>query len=280
MPSLSRSRWPAVSALTAAAFLSSCEGQPATEKPPSTNASAEAPAVAVSEPPLDRAALILATMRAASAVAAGEDDRALQQELDGRRFEIRMRFGCTRAGDEARGWRFNEEDRSLRLQVTPDLSKDDAAIAGLTGANFESVEGFWLHRPWMLSAACPAPLPPPPRPDADQEVAADGEEPTPPVAAWRLGIAQFYGEADSRTSRRDQRPYQATKVLDVGQQPSPKGYDFILTGRLRALPDKRVIACRRKGPEQPPDCIVSVHLDGARMERADTKELLAEWSGG
>jgi hypothetical protein len=271
-----------MAALTAAAVLSSCERQPPVDETPTVNVADKAPPVAVSEPPLDRAGLVIAAIRVASAISAGEDDRALQQKLDGRRFEVRMRFGCTAAASETRGWRFKEDDRSLRLQVTPDLSKEDPAVTGLGGDSFESVEGFWLQRPWMLSAACPRPAQsqPQPEPKGDEEPAADIEQPAPAIAAWRLGVAQFYGEADSRTSRRDQRPYQATKVLDPGQQPSPQGYDFILTGRLRALPDKRVIACLLKKSTQPPDCIVSVHVDGARMERPDTKELLAEWSGG
>lgn len=259
-------------------MLGSCGREPAGEEPPTLNDTAEAaPVVAVSEPPLDRAGLILAAIRAASAFAAGEDDRALQRRLDGKRFELRIRFGCGAAGSDPQGLRFNEQDRSLRLQIAPDLSEDDPAVAGVGGDRFEAVEGFWLQRPWMLSAACPAT--PKPQAPAEAEVPADADQP-PPAVGWRLGIAQFFAESDARTTRRNQRPYEATKILDEGQRPSPQGYDFILSGRLRALPDQRVIACRADRPARAPDCIVSVHIDGARMERPDNGDLLAEWSSG
>jgi hypothetical protein len=267
--------------IAAVTLLAACGLEPAANETVSLNVEAKAPAVAVNDPLLDRSAVIMAAVRVASAVSAGEDDRGIQRNLDGRRFEVRIRFGCTTALGEPRGYTLNEDARSLRLQVSPDLSMDDPVAAGLGGEKFESVEGFWLQRPWMLSAACPASAHPQvqSKAEAGDTAIADSDRPVPPFVAWRLGIAQFYGEADSRTTRRNQRPYEVTKVLDADEQPSAQGYDFILTGRLRALPDKRVIACRAADPARPPHCIVSVHLDGARIERPDTRELLAEWSG-
>ena len=100
------------------------------------------------------------------------------------------------------------------------------------------------------------------------------------MAQHRVGIAQFFSDTDSRTLRRDGRPYQATKALADGQAPSAQGYDLVLSGRLKRLPDGRVIACKVEQASRPPQCIVSVDFDRVWIERPDTKESLAEWNAG
>jgi hypothetical protein len=281
-----------VAMLFCAAFLISCEPR---EEPADTALNTmvqERSPLPVAEPPLDRERLLLAAARTASAFAAGADDSAAQRELNGKRFEIRFRIGCDNGGarDEMRGWRFDEKTRTLRIRVEPDLSSDDPVLVGISGGRFESVEGLWVNRPWMLTAACPKVSPPaPPVADVSEKTGREpgaqsqepqGPEPQTSLVGRRVGIAQFFTTADSRTSRRKQRPYETTKVLDEGQGPSRQGYDFVMAGRLRALPGRRVIVCASDSAEAPPACVISVHVDRAWLERPDNRELVAEWTGG
>jgi len=272
-----------LSALSGALLLASCDRDQASEEPKPTN-TVQAPRPApVVEAPLNREQLLLAVVRAASAYAAAGDDSEVQRKLDGKRFELRVRFGCGAGGDEARGWRFDEEKRTLRLRVTPDMSKEDRVAAEIAGEQFESVEGLWLRRPWLLTASCPVVQTPAPgsapSPPARDEPKHEPEAEPKPVAAARVGLAQFFSSDDSRTTRRQRRPYEATKVLAEGQAPSPLGYDFVISGRLRALRDRRVIYCSGASPDSAPDCIISVHIDRVWIERPDTREQIAEWSG-
>ena len=74
-------------------------------------------------------------------------------------------------------------------------------------------------------------LPPAPATGAAAPInAADAEPPSQP--APYVGIAQFFTEADARTHRRDNRAYEAIKVLGKGQQPSASGYELVIEGRL------------------------------------------------
>lgn len=257
--------------------LTSCGREQPSEEPAAANAIVEAPRpTPVVEPPLDRERLLLAAIRAASAFAAGNKDSEAQRTLDGKRFELRVRFGCGDGEDEARGWRFDEKNRTLRLRVRQDISEDDIVAASIAGGQFESIEGLWLRRPWLLAATCPATQ----APAAVEEPNADAAVlPEPVVAAPRVGVAIFSTAADSRTTRRQKRPYEATKVLGEAEGPSGQGYDFVMAGRLRALPDARVIACSSESADLPPTCIISVHIDRVWIERPDTREQIAEWTG-
>ena len=278
-----------VAVLSCAALLASCgRDQPGEEATTFNNIVQQLPSVPVAEAPLDREALLLATLRAASAFAAGADDSDEQRRLAGKRFELRLRFGCggINGADEGRGWQFEDERRTMRLKVAPDISGDDPVAAAIAGDSFETVEGFWLRRPWLLTPACPA------VPAAESAKVETTAKPTPEsetepeaeaaaiVMGRRVGIAQFFSESDSRTGRRRHRAYESTSVLAGNEQPSSSGYDFVLSGRLRALPDRRAIACVSDGSQVPPSCIVSVHVDRAWIERADNRKLIAEWTGG
>ncbi|MDQ3144262.1 MAG: hypothetical protein M3Q57_05210, partial [Pseudomonadota bacterium] len=85
--------------LAGAALLGACQVQdPATDNDAAPNAVEPAPAptsvLPLPDPVLDRAALLGAVAQAASAFAAGADDREAQGALDGRRFVVKLRFGC------------------------------------------------------------------------------------------------------------------------------------------------------------------------------------------
>ena len=209
----------------------------------------------------------MAAARAGSAAALGQNDLNEQRQLDGKTFEIRIRFGCatSTAGTPKAGpfnVRFDTDDRTLRVRAAPDLTRETPQVA-MPGV--EHVEGFWMRRPWLLTPGCPASASVPGTPDS-------------PVLEQRVGIAQFSTSADARTGRRDDRPYEATKVLEEGALPSRQGYDLVLSGRLKRYPDGRVIICRILGAEVPPECVISAQFDRVRIQTPDGKSTLGDWS--
>lgn len=269
-----------------AAFLSlglglvvACRPAPQPAAPKSPEAPPKPAALPMPAPPINRASLLSEVTRAMSAAATGEDDTAAQRELSGKRFELRIRFGC--AGPESRisgsalGWTFDSARRVLRVRAVPTISAQEPAIASMMPEHVEAVQGFWIPRPWILGAACPAA-------ETLSEAPADTKNPaeTPPVvSAARVGIAQFFTEQDARTRRRDGRAYEATKTLPANSEPRASGFDLVLSGRLRAI-SNRVIHCAGATPDRPPDCVVSADIDRVRVETPGTSEILADWRSG
>jgi len=264
-------------AAAAVAMLGAChpEGQqPADANQPETEAQAPAPRLPKIEAPLDRAGLLQAVRAAASATALGRDDPEAQRALDGKTFEVRVRFGCAPAGpaaeDAAKGpfnVRFEPEERTLRISAAPDLTLKDPKVRAIAGEGIEAVEGFWMRRPWLLTDGCPA--------------TPDSQAPTPALATaegQRVGIAQFFAATDSRVGRRNERAYEATSTLGAEEQPSLEGYSLVLAGRLRKLASGRVVTCQLEGRDAPPDCIVSAEFDRAWIEHPGTRAMVAEWS--
>lgn len=306
MPSVMRtkrkSQWAVLAAVAGISIMSGCQPAPDDREVAndSGNAVVELPRLPVVEPPMDREALLLAVTHAASAAALGQDDRARQRGFDGKRFEVRVRFGCPSesagTGSGRFAVRFDEEDRTLRLRASPDLGLEDPEIAALAGEAVEAVEGFWFERPWLLADGCPAV---PNRPTAatpgEQKPAADGVEPVAsgsaakprdrtreatvqPGSGQRVGIAHFFTRTDPRTGRRDHRAYEATKVLEKAEQPSAQGYNLVLSGRLSAEPLGRVISCSVLSADAPPQCVVSADFDRVWIERPGSRQIVAEWA--
>jgi len=267
-----------------------------------TNEASEAtlPKAPLAGPQVDREGLLIAIARAASALATGQDDSAAQAALDGDTFEFKIRFGCADSEElrleEAPSARFDEEKRTMRLRALPTISKPHPLVETVAGEQYEAVEGFWVRRPWLLTPACP--LPPveladlseadtspkkakAPEKASPREASAAGGDTTATVAVLPLiGLAQFFDSEDSRTHRRNRRAYEAVVTLDENRQPSPKGYNLVLSGRLQRLGSGKVIACVSERPEAPPSCIVSVRFGRVWFERADTGEVVAEWGAG
>lgn len=273
------------------------------------------PKLPVAEPPIDRERLILEILRAASRQALGLADAEAQRQLDGKRFEIRVRFGCGGPSDDDAkwGWTVDEEENALRIRVTPDLGDDDPIVEALVGEGVETVEGFWLPKPWLLAAQCPAaPAPAEPTQETEaathgtagktagqpakgkapeaksQRPAAQGRQPAPKGSAqsaqaqpstlgWKIGIAQFFTDTDPRTRRRSNRPYESVTTLPPDKQPGAQGFDLLIAGRLRAVPGGGVILCEVRSPAEPPPCIVSVDVDRVQVEWPDTKTVIDKW---
>lgn len=233
-----------------------------------------APTVAA---PLSRRDLLLAVAEAASDYAAGVDDTERQRSLDGRPFSFALRF-CTGDADSMLfKSAFDEDEGVLRLEVRPDLDAKALAGSGIDSSLFEAVEGFWVRRPWLLDAACPAPGAvsegPPVTPGASAETPQP--EPGPAGSFSTVGLAHFFDDTSSRSRRRGDRPYEITRKLPEGQRPGP--VDLLIEGRVRALLGGRTIVCSGRSPTASPTCIISVRIDQVSL-RQPGGETLATWS--
>lgn len=242
------------------------------------------PGLPVADPPMDRAALLIEVAKAASAAALGRNDANEKSGLDGKMFEVRIRFGCPSPNEPDRTDQdqvrarstfaepfsvgFEEASRRLSIRAAPDLTMTDWPA----DEAIEAVEGFWMYRPWLLTDGCPQ-SPPPSEPEAPN-LPSD----LLPGQGQRVGLAQFFTSLDARTARRKDRPYEVTKTLPENGAPSTAGYNLVLSGRLREAPDGKVISCSVISANQPPKCIVASEFDRVRIEDASSKEILAEWS--
>lgn len=275
---LFRSRsWSSLAAILLAASLSACERR--SEPEPGNNMASAEPgkpgepalklpaALPRPDSTLDRAALLAEVAQAASAHAAGRDDRERQEELAGRRFTVKLRFGCGGPlSGGALGWEYDEAEQRLRIHATPDIDVGAAALEGLPEGAVEAVEGFWIPRPWLLTDACPA------QPRAPAAAAA----PSPPT----VGIAQFFTAQDSRVQRRAERSYEIVRRAEPAILPPEGGFNLVLEGRLKAWPGGGVIRCTGSGREAPPACIVSAEFDRVAFENPASGLTVAQWTAG
>lgn len=264
---------PPLMIVAASVLLAQCDRRP-------TPAPAEpaAPVEAVAPPPvlapafLTRTEVLDAVARSASAHAAGTLP-ADPDALVGRRFALRMPFGCTGPGpaeDAADGlgrWTWSPDRTSIRLSLTPADWAESLPIGDATNSGWEAVEGFWVSRPWLTTEACPAVSDAPPP-----------EAPLPP-APQTVGLAAVFDAEGSRLGRRNGRAYTFTLRADgeTPLAPPAKGYRVLMEGRFVAYPDGRAIRCRAAGPDQRPVCIAAVQLDKVAFEDGATGATLSEW---
>lgn len=274
-------RWYPIAALAGIWLLSACNDRKPTETPKNVAASETAviaPALPAAEKSLGREALLLAVAKAASNAALGREDEEAQRKLDGKPFELRLRFGCASDADQSRSWSYDERRRKLSVRIAPEITGMDPVVQALGESGYEAVEGFWIRRPWQFEADCSALVEPAGAPPSPRPISPATESVAPVMPAYRVGLAQFYTEADSRTHRRDSRAYAASKVLAEASVPSSRGYDLVIAGRLRKLASGAVIACRNRGSTAPPDCIVSVQIDIVAIRDPASGSSIAEWS--
>ena len=84
---------------------------------------------------------------------------AEQRALDGKRFQLHIRFGCREltpgVTPKTAPFRvsYDDKEHTLKLSARPDLTLDKDWISGLAPENVEAIEGFWLTRPWLLQLA-------------------------------------------------------------------------------------------------------------------------------
>lgn len=206
---------------------------------------------------------LLSAMRAASAAyARGDSAPAELAALQGRRFAVKVAFGCgwPQTEDGRTGYRLDPERETLKVTVVPqDWTSTPWAAALANGREIEAAEGFWIRRPWLDDAACPT------------VVAKTGAAPSPEVA----GLAQLFEAGGSRLIRRGARPYEVTRRIPQNAPPADGGFRLTIEGRIVEA-GGRPVRCLADHPDQRPACIVLVQFDRVAIETA-AGELLGEW---
>lgn len=263
-----------IGALVLVAFLLQPGRAPAPETPPAPAAAsapvAKTPSAPLPPPALTREDLIDNAAAASAAFAAAAPAPAGADPLVRREFRVRLPFGC--AGPQAvpgasQAWFEQDlERRTVKLTARTIDWSGLPLIRSLPNAEaIETVEGFWIPRPWLRTDTCP------PR----REIAP---APTPTAAAAQsLGLAQISGADASRLPRRDGRPYEFVQKLPAAGAPAGAGgYHLVLEGRIAAFPDGRSIRCWSETPDHRPVCLYAVDLERVAFE--DGKgAVLAEW---
>lgn len=249
---------------------------PRETRPPSaaTSAGPIAPAptpplLAAPTPPLSRRELIEVANVAAADYAAGPTNDAAEG-LAGRRFVLKMPFGCdgpqVSGGASQAYYEFDPAKRTVKLVARPgDWTSLPIIMSAPHKANMEKIEGFWLPRPWSYSESCP--------PNRDMPVPA-----APTAAAGQsLGLARVFEAQASRLLRRDGRAYELVRKIPDGDSISQaRTYRLVLEGRIAEFASARPISCWAETPEHRPICLIAVEFDRVAFEDSDGKPL-AEW---
>lgn len=221
----------------------------------------------VTDPVLDRAAVLAAVRQAADAAASGQPTPAELVALGGRRFAVRLPFGCRgpAPAGSALGWRYDADTQALRVEARP-ARFDPAFWLGAT-KGVDLIEGFWIERPWTSSEACP-PLAP------DDAGAAP-----PPPPENSVALAQVHRAGESRADRRDGEAFDTVVKVAPDALQMGEGLRLRTTGRLTAPSGGgSPVICRLPVPAGRPVCIVMVTFDEVAIENPATSSVLATWS--
>jgi hypothetical protein len=222
-------------------------------------------------PPLDRADLVQDANAAAAAYSNAATSSPIRSPLIGRRFVVRIPFGCNGPGaPSATGQADVELDpatNTLKLLVRPSIWTNLPVVQDLATVNkIETVEGFWIPRPWVNSEACP--------PKRDVALPAT---PT-PIAAQTVGLARIFEKGGSRILMRGDQPYQFSRKLgkDDAELLSDT-YRLVLEGRLVGFGNGQASHCWSESADHRPICLYAVEYDRVAFEDARTGAVLAEW---
>lgn len=212
---------------------------------------------------LDREQLLVTLLEAASAAVIGADDSKAQQALNGRRFEIRMRFGCPSGQPSAdRSWSHNARSGSLKVTVKPDIDREVAGLAPgqpASGGPKARESGFSIPAPTVLANGCPT---------AEYAAAAG-------FTNLRFGLVQRTG-SDVPRSRQLLDSYEIVKKIAPEEVPA-EGLDLIVRGRLETGSDGRAIRCAPRGGTI--ECLASASIGLVTIEDPAKRRLIAEWGG-
>lgn len=273
-------------ALAASLVLAACQRRDAAPPPEPGPPAAQPPPAPMAPAALDRAKLLQAFDLAASAHAAGRTEAG--EDVAGRRFIVRQAFGCAGPADAASPglarWTWGRDRKSIEIALNPADWTKDPIFSG-AGSPWEAIEGFWISRPWMREAGCPAAAVSP-----DTRVETDDQPPpsAPAQAAASFtaepqvaGLAAVFAHEGSRVGRRDGKPFAfSLRADDATPLEAPRGgYRLVLEGRMIAFPGGGAIHCRTASPDARPVCIAAAEVDRVAFEDADGK-LLREWRPG
>jgi hypothetical protein len=227
------------------------------------------PRLPVLTQPLGRGELLAAVVAASDAYAAGRAGVPANAELVGRRFEIRIPFGCYGPSPDGGGapirWSYDGEARALRISVSPEDWTEVPWVKAMGSGRMEAVEGFWLPRPWSSADACPPP-------EARMAV-----PPIFPAPRQTVGLAQFFETGGSRVPQRGGKPYRTVEKVAPDALRAEEGFRLVLSGRIAALPDGQPVGCHGDSAELRPVCLVAVEFDRVAIENPLSGELVAEW---
>jgi hypothetical protein len=222
---------------------------------------------------LDRGDLIALASAAADATAAGRSSPAGLSAALGRRFEVRLPFGCEgpvgAESDAPMRWHYDAADEVLRIHVATSAWQPEQwwPVAELPAV--EAIEGFWIARPWTSSETCP--------PSTGEPTAGVSEPSRPP--AQTLAIAQFLTADNPRQGRRTGEPFEVVARLAPEEVVPWRGYRLRLSGRIARVPGGGPVLCRQPaGSEQRPLCIIAVAAHDLAVENPATGTTLATWS--
>ena len=261
--------------------ISACERRETAAPPPPEPAAPATPTVVMGPArQIDRAELLAAVDVAASAWARGPSPGG-EDTLVGRRLVIRQAFGCTPTDAAAVGAgttggeglaqaAFGRDRKTLQLSLAP-ADWTEAPLTAGGGETWESVEGFWLPRPWIRTDECPAV-------QTTATVGGETADAIPQASAQTVGLAAVFETGGSRLSRRNGRAYAFTVrgEGDLPVAPPPGGYRLVLEGRAIAFSNGRAIRCLSPSVDQRPVCVVAAQVDRVAFEDA-TGKMLSEW---
>ena len=240
--------------------------------PPEVTKARPAPAI-VPDPVLGRPDLIGIAASAADAFAGGP---AVAGSSAGRRFSIRIPFGCNGSSAEgfSTGWSYDEATKTLRVRVTPlDWSEEEWIESALPGEDELVVEGFWVPRPWTSSEACPTL-----QAGSEGGAATTSEQPgalTETVST--VGLAQFHGDESNRNSQRRGRPLEVVATIEPGDVPA-RGLQLVLEGRTANIAGGRsTTLCHADSVSVRPTCLVAVELERISVVDPASGKEIANW---
>jgi hypothetical protein len=277
--------WAAIGLLVSVPAVAFLVLEPAAEPPAPVPAPEVSPTLRRTAPPvlpqpqaaLGRAELIEAAARAASAFAAGAPVPAANVALAGRRFVLRLPFGCAGpspqpAGDDGgngaeeprAGWSYDAESQTLRALVTPETWTSAPWISShARNQRFEAVEGFWINRPWVRAETCPAAA-------IDTQDAAEPSRQT-------LAIAQFFEPGSKRAARRNGQPYRVSTKVAPEDAPGDQGLRLAIEGRLSVDPSTQPIDCWASSADQRPVCVIRARFSHVAITGPTGDTVYAEW---
>lgn len=218
------------------------------------------PAPEVVETTLGRVDIIRLANVSADAASGGP---AVEDTLEGRRFVVRIPFGCgplTHGGPD-QGATYAVEDETLRVRILPQDWTDVPWVASeLSRREVVGAEGFWIPRPWTSTDTCPA------------------HEPGLADPSSSLGIAQLFDSESSRVGQRRGRALEATVQVDAAEADFSKGLRLVIEGRVARWPGGReTVLCHASMAYDRPMCLIGTKLDGISIENASNGERLADW---
>jgi hypothetical protein len=184
-------------------------------------------------------------------------------ELVGRRFELRLPFGCDgpETADTEQGWRYDPDRGTLRVRAVP-AHLDPAVWRPGEESGVDAIEAFWIARPWTDSEVCPAAGPGAPATATDRT----------------LAIAQFHRADDPRAVRGEGDGFEAVLRVPPEALDLSRGLRLRLTGRIASVPGAAgPVLCRAPTPAERPVCLLAVSLDHVAVESPSVGAPLATW---